>query len=183
MDRSSFARVALIAVALLLFWFYGLPAIRGKSETAQAIPPETYANAPDFPPDVIDPASGAQPVPSQPPAGETCRIKGNRFDAELSTRGAALVHLFLRDPQYAGTEGFDLSTTPDHERWRSLRTQFRGDKAKDQLDYDRFNWKLETSDGVSCRFSYEDADVGIVKTISAGERPFEMNVETTLTNK
>src|ERR1700733_3415614 len=181
MDRSSFARVALIAAALLLFWLYGLPALRGKSDATQAVPAETYANAPGFVPDALDP-----PVPGEatsPGSPETiCQLKGNRFDAELSTRGAGLTHLHLRDPQYAGTEGFDLSTTPDHERWRSLRTQFRGPKGSDQMKYDRFNWTLAESTGTSCRFTYADADVGIVKTISAGERPFEINVETTLTN-
>ena len=187
MDRSSLARVALIAVALLLFWFYGLPLLQGKTDKPQAVPPEVYASAPDFVPDAID------DPPGQPTEGTLCKIKGNRFDAELSTRGAALVHFFLRDPQYAGTDGLDLgsvtvwtsapgSTVPDHERWRSLRTLFRGDKGKDQLQYDRFNWKLDPSDGSSCRFTYDDADVSIVKTISVGQRPFELDVETTLTN-
>jgi YidC/Oxa1 family membrane protein insertase len=183
MDRSSFARVALIAAALLLFWVYGLPLLRGKSDAVQAVPAETYVNAPGFVPDALDPPVPGQPSSPQPPEETICKITGNRFDAELSTRGAALTHLHLRDPQYAGTEGFDLSTTPDHERWRSLRTQFRGSKVADQMKYDRFNWTLESSDGTSCRFTYTDADVGIVKTISRGERPFEMNVETTLTNK
>jgi YidC/Oxa1 family membrane protein insertase len=182
MDRSSFARVALIAAALLLFWVYGLPALRGKSDAVQAVPVETYANSPHFVPDAIDPPMPGQSSAPQPVEGTVCKMKGNRFDAELSSRGAALTHLYLRDPQYAGTEGFDLSTTPDHERWRSLRTQFRGAKGFDQMKYDRFSWTLEGSNGTSCRFVYGDADVRIVKTVSAGERPFEINVETTLTN-
>jgi YidC/Oxa1 family membrane protein insertase len=145
-------------------------------------------------PDAIDPPADGQPNPPQPSEGETCKIKGNRFDAELSTRGAALIHFFLRDPQYAGTDGLDLGSVtvwksaqtpnvPDHERWRSLRTLFRGEKGRDQVKYDRFNWKLEPPSGSSCRFTYDDDDVGIVKTVSAGERPFELEVETTLTNK
>jgi YidC/Oxa1 family membrane protein insertase len=182
MDRSSLARVALIAVAILLFWSYGLPALRGKTDAGQAVPAETYVNAPDFVPDAIDPAAADQRTPNQPPEGAICKLKGNRFDAELSSRGASLVHLFLRDPQYAGTEGFDLSTTPDHERWRSLRTMLRGEKGSDQVDFDRFNWKLLGSSGTSCEFGYTDAKVDVVKTISAGARPFEMNVETKLTN-
>jgi YidC/Oxa1 family membrane protein insertase len=187
MDRSSLARVALIAVAILLFWSYGLPLLRGKTDKLQSVPTETYVNAPDFVPDAID------DPPGQPQEGTLCKIKGNRFDAELSTRGAALLHFLLRDPQYAGTDGLDLgsvtvwksaqvASAPDHERWRSLRTLFRGEQGKDQLKYDRFNWKLDPADGTSCRFTYEDADVSIVKTISAGERPFEIDIETTLTN-
>jgi YidC/Oxa1 family membrane protein insertase len=181
MDRSSLIRVALIAVALLLFIQVGLPAITGKggSGNGQKIPYETYVNAPEFVADPVD-----APGNSQPEEGKSCKIGGNRFDAELSTRGASLVHFFLRDPQYAGTNGLDIATTGGSavERWRSLRTLFRGDKANDQLKYDRFNWTLESSDGTACRFSYEDTDVHIVKTISASERPFELNVETTVTN-
>ena len=93
------------------------------------------------------------------------------------------MHLHLRDEKYRGVDGFDMSTTPDLERWRSLRTLFRGPDARDQLKYDRFDWKLEKTEGDrSCTFSYEDDDAKIVKTISAGPRPFELNVETTITN-
>jgi YidC/Oxa1 family membrane protein insertase len=187
MDRSSLLRIVGIALAVLLFWKYGLPLFTGKSgDTVQVVPTESYVNAPDFVPDVLDPAQpGVVPAVAQggkPPDGAICKLKGNRFDAELSSRGAALTHLFLRDPQYAGTDGFDMSTTPDHERWRSLRTLFRDPAAFDQLKYDRFNWTLDESTGKSCRFSYADDDVRIVKTIDAGERPFELNVQTTLTN-
>jgi hypothetical protein len=180
MDRSSFARVALIAAALLLFWVYGLPLLRGKSDTVQAVPAETYVNAPGFVPP-------GQQVAVTPPEGTLCKIKGSRFDAELSTRGAALTHLYLRDPQYAGTEGLDIATT-DHERWRSLRTLFRGLSTStskgpiDQVKYDRFDWKLDASDGTSCHFSYADDSVRIEKVIAADARPFELTVSTTVTN-
>jgi len=59
----------------------------------------------------------------------------------------------------------------------------RGQQGSDQADYDRFNWTLEATDGASCRFAYSDAKVSVQKTITAGERPFELDVETTLTNK
>jgi YidC/Oxa1 family membrane protein insertase len=183
MDRSSLIRVALIAVALLLFIQVGLPAMTGKGGSGsnqKNVPFETYANAPGFVADPID-----APGNWKPEEGTLCKIAGKRFDAELSTRGASVVHFFLRDPQYAGTNGLDIATTGGDaiERWRSLRTLFRGDKANDQLKYDRFDWTLDASDGSSCKFSYSDGDVGIVKTISATDRPFELNVETTVTNQ
>ena len=99
----------------------------------------------------------------------------------LSTRGAAITHFFLRDPQYAGTEGMNLSTT-SLERWRSLRTLFRGERGMDQVKYDRFDWKLDASDGTSCRFSYADDLVRIDKRIAANSNPFELEVTTTLAN-
>jgi YidC/Oxa1 family membrane protein insertase len=92
----------------------------------------------------------------------------------------------LTDARYSQSAAADMSTTPDHERWRSLRTLFRvagsAAAADDQVKYDRFNWKLDRSDARACTFSYQDDRVRIVKAITAGERPFEMNVETTLTN-
>jgi YidC/Oxa1 family membrane protein insertase len=185
MDRSSLLRVALIALALLLFLQVGWPALTGKGGSGQKnVPFESYLNAPGMVPDPVDPPQEGQAGGWKPQGGTPCRIAGNRFDAELSSRGAAIVHFFLRDPQYAGTSGLDLVTTGGNgiERWRSLRTLFRGEKASDQLKYDRFEWALKASDGASCEFAYSDADVSIVKTVSAGERPFELNVETTVTN-
>jgi YidC/Oxa1 family membrane protein insertase len=81
----------------------------------------------------------------------------------------------------------DLVSTNGHpprpiERWRSLRTLFRGGKGESQLKYDRFNWTLAASTDKSCTFSYADADVKIDKVIAAGPRPFELSVSTTLTN-
>jgi YidC/Oxa1 family membrane protein insertase len=134
-------------------------------------------------------------VPSAPSQGEICTIQGNRFEADLSTRGAGLTHFRLTDARYAGTAGGDVSTTPDIERWRNLRTGFRehpGEPAgqDDQVRYDRFDWKLErigsgTGDAqrvTGCRFSYGDDRVKIVKTVTATGEPFELKVETTLTN-
>ncbi len=183
MDRSSLIRVALIALIGLLAYKYLGPAIGvgPKSDSVQAIPAEAYRDAPGFAPDTVDPLPAGQTAPVEPPEGTLCTIKGDRFDAVLSTRGAALTHFRLRDPQYAGTQGLDLVTT-DHERWRSLRTLFRGEHGDDQLKYDRFDWKLEASEGKSCRFSYADDTVRIEKVVTANDRPFELDVKTTLTN-
>jgi YidC/Oxa1 family membrane protein insertase len=80
----------------------------------------------------------------------------------------------------------DTRTAPQRTCPR-LRTLFRVPGARsspeDQVRYDRFEWTLDpTSDGHRCSFSYADGGVRIVKQVSAGARPFELNVETTLTN-
>ncbi|MBX3264711.1 MAG: membrane protein insertase YidC [Labilithrix sp.] len=182
MDRNSLLRVLAIAAAVLLFWKFGLPLITGSSDKPQSVPEEVYANAPDFVPDTLDPQA-EKDKPNKPVEGELCKIDGNRFDAVLSTRGAAIVNFHLEGGKY---EGMDLSTTPDHERWRSLRTIFRGPDGKDQIKYDRVVWKLEPraegAAATSCTFAYEDEDVRLEKKVSAGERPFELNVATTVTN-
>jgi YidC/Oxa1 family membrane protein insertase len=182
MDRNSIVRwilIAGIAVAGYMF-FYG----KKSGDGGQRLPPEVYVSTPDFAPDVVDAQPGK--LESPPPAEEICRIHGTRFEAQLSTRGAGITHFYLTDARYAQSDAKDMSTTPDVERWRSLRTLFRMPGAvaarDDQVKYDRFNWKLDPAFAGGCRFSYEDADVRIVKTVTAEPRPFELKVETALTN-
>ncbi|HXN34045.1 MAG TPA: membrane protein insertase YidC [Polyangiaceae bacterium] len=183
MDRNSIGRLILIAAIVLGgYWlFYG----RKASEHAQELPAETYLDAPGFLPDVLD-AEPGKPVPAPPPPGETCTIRGNRFEADLSARGAGLTHLRLTDARYAHSAAADLSTTPDIERWRNLRTLFRSPgtpaSPNDQVKYDRFEWQLARRGDEACEFSYQDGSVHIVKVVAAGARPFELSVETTLTN-
>jgi YidC/Oxa1 family membrane protein insertase len=182
MDRNTVLRWIVISGLIFVFWKWGMPMFRGGADKVQGVPTEHYVNAPGFTPDTFDTPQGDEKLPFQPAEGELCTIKGNRFNAELSTRGAALKHLYLTDKQYAGTAAFDMSTTPDHERWRSLRTLFRGAGGDDQVKFDRFNWKLEKLGESGCKFTYGDDTVAITKTITAGERPFELNVDTQVTN-
>jgi YidC/Oxa1 family membrane protein insertase len=184
MDRNAFTRWILIAAIFLggYWFFFG----RKSSEQTQQIPTETYVDAPGFAPDVIDTLPG-QPVPAPPPQGEICTIEGNRFEADLSTRGAGVTHFRLTDARYANSDARDMSTTPDIERWRNLRTLFRtpGSPAApdDQVPYDRFDWRVERLGTTGCRFSYEaPGRVRVVKTFTAGARPFELNIDTALTN-
>src|SRR5581483_1846830 len=129
MDRNTILRWALIALAVILVWKF-VPKLWGGGESddrpqwertcngALCIPPETYTDAPDFAPDSFDPKREGTFAPEQ-----KCTIQGNRFHAELSSRGAGISHFWIHGEQYGD---IDLSTTPDHERWRSLRTLFRG---------------------------------------------------------
>ena len=185
MERSSVLRVGAIAIALLLGYYFLWPKLSGSGDKAQV----TYApeipqlTAPGFVPDALD----APVKPGElnvPPEGDLCTIKGVRFEAQLSSRGAALTHYFLTDANYARSDAHDLSTTPDHERWRNLRTTFRGKDAESQVKFDRFLWKLEADKAdKSCKFTYEDEDVRIVKAVAAHPtRAFELTVDTTVTN-
>lgn len=182
MDRNTLLRFLLIAGVMLLalkFW----PSLSGKRDsTPQPIGEEKYVNAPGFAPDTIDPVPPGQDGPNRPNEGESCTIQGNRFVAELSSRGAGLRHLYLTDATYKNSEAADMSTTPDIERWRSLRTLFRADGAADQIAFDRFDWQLEKLGNDGCQFTYKDPSVEIVKTIKADGKPFELSVETKITN-
>src|ERR1019366_4698677 len=184
MDRNSVLRWIFIAGLMYLGYHFFLE--KKPGEGVAQVTGESYVDAPNFAPDTLDVEPG-RPVPPPPPPGESCTIHGNRYEADLSSRGAGITHLRLTDARYASSAAGDMSTTPDHERWRNLRTLFRRAGTPvapdDQLKYDRFNWKLDPQGAPeTCRFSYEDDQVKIVKTIAAGERPFELNVDTTLTN-
>jgi YidC/Oxa1 family membrane protein insertase len=173
-DRNTIIRWALISLAVFAFMKWGMPYFGGKHEDqSQKIAVERYTDAPGFPDDSFNPSA-------PPPEGNLCTIKTARFEAVLSSRGAAVVHFRLLDPQY---DRLDLSTTPDHERWRSLRTLFRTAGADDQVKFDRFPWAVESlSDGGGCKFTYQDDGVAITKVISAGQRPYELDVSTQVTN-
>jgi YidC/Oxa1 family membrane protein insertase len=180
MNGNSIARTLLIAGLLYLgYWLY----FGHKSgRDVQALPAETYLDAPGFQPDVIDAEPGRPLAPPQ--QGETCTVDGVRYRAELSSRGAGLTHFFLTDSKYA----IDMSTTPDIERWRNLRTEFRPQPGapasdEDQVRYDRMNWRMEPTSPSSCLFAYEDERVRISKTFTAGPRPFELDVVTSITNR
>ncbi len=184
MDRNTIVRYVLIAGLMYLGYHFFL-----EKKSGDAVPQvtgESYVDAPGFAPDVLDVEPG-KPAPGTPPPGELCTIHGNRYEADLSSRGAGITHLRLTDKRYADSAAGDMSTTPDHERWRNLRTLFRRagtpPSPDDQVKYDRFDWKLEPSSAPeTCTFSYADPQVKIVKTIAAGERPFELNVATSITN-
>jgi YidC/Oxa1 family membrane protein insertase len=184
MDSNTIVRWILIAGLMYLGYHFFL-----EKKSGDAVPQvtgEAYVDAPGFAPDVLDVQPG-KPAPNPPPPGEMCTIHGNRFEADLSSRGAGVTHFRLTDERYARSSGADMSTTPDHERWRNLRTLFRPagtpPSPDDQVKYDRFDWKLEPpQQAESCRFTYADDRVQIVKTIGAGQRPFELDVATTLTN-
>jgi YidC/Oxa1 family membrane protein insertase len=183
MDRNTVLRWAVIAGAILLLWHFVVqPKMAGNTTAGQPIPEEHYTNAPGFVPDVLDVPGPNETVPAAPPEGEICKVQGQRFVAELSSRGAGVKHFYLSD-RYAGTAAADMSTTPDHERWRSLRTLFRGEGASDQVRFDRFPWKVESLGGTGCRFTYvDDGLVAITKTFTASARPFELDVETKVKN-
>src|SRR5579883_2783599 len=179
MDRNSLLRWILIAAVLLggYYLFFG----RKSGTVQQQLPQETYEKAPGFAPDAIDVQPG-QPAPAPPPAGDICTIRGDRFEADLTTRGAGLTHFRLTDDRYARSAAADMSTTPDHERWHNLRTDFRAGVADDQVKYDQMDWQLERLGDKGCKFAYQDDAVSIVKTVTTDERPFELKVETTITN-
>ena len=175
MDSSPVLRWSLIALAVVLAVKFG-PSVFGNETKEQPVLTEHYTDAPGFVADVVDNPSG------QPSEGELCTLQGSHFQAELSSRGAAITHFHLTDDKYTHSPAADLSSTVVNERWRSLRTLFRGAEGMTQLPYDRFNWVLSAKDGSSCTFTHDAPEARIEKRVAAGAGPYELTVETTIEN-
>jgi YidC/Oxa1 family membrane protein insertase len=178
MDRSSISRVLLIAVVVGLFFIFGLPKFTG-------------GDGPRFQP--LGREGTAAPAERAPEA--VCALEGNRFKARLSTRGASLVSWQVEGQKYsvdgrAGSPPLDLVTTPAIEGRRPLRVDLwsEGEAATAevprQVGYDLFDWKLEPGgDGKACVFTYEDDAAALRKTVRAGARPFEVEVDLAVENR
>jgi YidC/Oxa1 family membrane protein insertase len=125
-------------------------------------------------------------IGDEPPA--KCRIQGQKFGAELSARGAALVDYYLTgDPRYTENgKPIELTTVPGsapdrfslHFDWRALGTT--GENA--QVAHDVVDWTITSQDEKSCTFSYSDDRVKLTKTFRAGEGPYELYTRVTVEN-
>lgn len=184
MERASLIRWLLIGAAVFLFMQYGLPLFTGGGKEAAKQPLALVETT----------------APAERTEAATCKIEGNRFRAELTTKGGSLAHAWMTDEKYleAPHDGeaqkpIDLVTTQLQE-YLPLRTDFRvpcakeGDKCvaihdAEQVKYDDLDWTLAASTGKSCTFTYEDDRVALTKTITAAERPFELDVNVEVKNK
>ena len=168
MERGSITKWLLFGLAIFLVLSFGRQNFFGKK--ASELQPLWGIN------DQTAPAAAAR-APE-----ETCSIEAPRFQAVLSTRGASLRHLYLKDKQYTrpsempsdvlgsvkhliagdakgSTEQADLVSTTREGRM-PLRVDLRapfGEAAKQQVPYDDLDWKLAAHDDKSCTFTYADA--------------------------
>src|SRR5262245_11458604 len=110
MDRSVLKWLAL-GLALFLFLRFGWPLISGSSGDVERQPVVADTSAP------ADDARAAE---------QTCEIHGQRFDADLSTRGGSLRHDKMLDRKYRHDDGqpMDVVTTTLESR-SPLRTDLR----------------------------------------------------------
>jgi YidC/Oxa1 family membrane protein insertase len=173
-ERSSLPRLLLFAVAVFLFVTYGLPAITGKATKSDVQP---LGRADDT------------AAPGEPRAEELCAVTGPRFQATLTSKGGSLRGFLPTDGKYLERQGghaSDLVTTTLPSRL-PLRTDLRlppaGGEAPEQVAYDDLDWKLESSAPTRCVFRYEDDATAATKTIATTERPFELELTMSVTNK
>src|SRR5437868_6815309 len=172
MERGNLGRWLLIAAGIFLFLRFGTNFMGGDRKAPQP----------------IGPAEEVVPVVAAARAPEVlCDLWGDRFHAQLTTRGASLKHYYLTTAKYRKDhKQIDISTTPDQELYQQLRFGFNNqlEKSADrQVDADTMDWSLVKADGKACEFSYKDDKVELSKVIKLTSRPYELDVSATVTNR
>lgn len=174
MERGNLGRWLLIAAGIFLFLRFGTNILGGG---------EQKAHQPIGPAEESVPALAA--ATRAPEA--ICDLWGDRFHAQLTTRGASLKHFWLTTAKYSKDgKAIDISTTPDQELYQQLRFQFSNQLEKSperQVEWDVFDWTLVKADGKSCEFSYKSDKVELTKVVKLTSRPYELDVSATVTNR
>jgi YidC/Oxa1 family membrane protein insertase len=171
MERGNLGRWLLIAAGIFLLITVGRNMLGGDKK-----PPQRPAES--------APQAAAAPRAQSPE--QLCDLWGDRFHAQLTTRGASLKRASLTTAKYQKDgKPIQVTTTPDQELYQQLRFGFsnRLEKSPErQVEPDAMDWTLAGSDGRSCTFSYTDAKVELTKTIKLAARPYELDVATTIKN-
>jgi len=176
MERGNIGRWLLIASGIFLF-FMLKDRLFGTEHKPQPIGP------------VEDESALAAPTttPAARAAEVFCDLWGERFHAQLTTRGASLKHYALTTAKYRKDgKQIDISTTPDQESYQQLRFSFSNqlEKSEDrQVDSDAVDWSLVKADGKACEFSYKNDKVELTKIVKLTSRPYELDVSATVTNR
>lgn len=176
MEKSSFPRFLLLALAALLLFIY-LPKL--WSDGGSEVQPIGIGRT-----ETAEFAFGNE-------APSTCTIQQEgRFAAELTARGAALLSYRLTgDSRYTDESGKPLemmTVAADAPDRLALRADWRamGVTGEDaQVAKDVADWKLVSQSPTHCTFQYEDDKVALEKTFRVGERPFELVVSSTIENR
>ncbi|MFO0762555.1 MAG: hypothetical protein U0359_39310, partial [Byssovorax sp.] len=92
-SSSSITKWIFIGLAVFLFWTFGKPLLFGGKQSP-------------FQPQTSD--WSEPPMAGRPPE-ELCTIKGERYEAVLSSRGASLKNLFLTDSQRPDYRAYEKS--------------------------------------------------------------------------
>lgn len=173
MDRSSIGRLFLMAALAILLYSFGGKFFGGGKQAVQ-------------------PLGGLESqgiLADNPRAPEQfCTVTTTEFRAQIGSRGASVRHFELLLPKYqTAGKPIDLSTTPDQEFFRQLRFDFDNTAGLPagkewNVGANLVDWKLESSTGKSCVFSYRNDKVELKKTLSATGRPYELAVGATITN-
>jgi len=136
-----------------------------------------------------------QPIVHQPvlmpeaPSAEpsSCHLWTPEVHAVISTRGAALSHVYALGTKYKrGDRPVDLVTTPDHPELGPLFVSLRSPVLK-QDDWlaktDVQDFRIAGSSAEKCSLVYEDDQLLLEKTFTVGESPYAVHLDVRVTNK
>ncbi len=169
MERGNILKWLFLGLAIVLFVTYGMPLLSGSSADEK----QPFG-------DLRDDTHAVERAEEKP-----CVIEGDRFKAELSSRGGSLRHLWLTDPRYHDQrtqQPIDLVTTSLESR-SPLRTDLRLPGADpQQVPFDDLDWTITAQDGKSCTFTHQDDKTRLTKVVAATGKPYEMTVAVTVEN-
>ena len=131
-------------------------------------------------------------LPETMPLGAPCVIETNDFVATIGSVGGGLQGFTLKGTKYvekgspidlAHRTTIDLAGNAISE-YAPLRAQFRNDPMRDnQVPGDLVQYTAEKPDPSTCVLRHKTADlVEIVRTVKTTGRPYELAIETTVTN-
>jgi YidC/Oxa1 family membrane protein insertase len=174
MERGGLARWLLLGFAAFIMVTLFTKKCSHEEAEVQALQPD-------------DEKAPAHRAPEKP-----CDLWSPLFRARLTSGGASIKHFELLTAKYHKQDaGIDLSTTPDHQSYRQLRFDWRNEAVSNQkrfnekdwqVDFDLLDWRLDQTDGKTCKFSYRDQKVELHKTIRVTGRPYELEVRATVKN-
>ncbi len=175
MERSGLQRILLMA-ALFFGVFFIFKNCTGKGDKAAV--------------ELVKDYTERLPLPAGTDPGAPCAIDTPQFRAEVAASGGGLSLFQLKGPKYTENGApIDLAqrTTQDHQKNRfydyaPLRAFFRTDPSQGQVPGDVVSFSL-TKVGAGCELRHVTPGVvELVRTISPGPRPYELEVVTTVKN-
>jgi YidC/Oxa1 family membrane protein insertase len=174
MERGNLGRWLLIAAGIFLLITVGRNMLGGDKK------PKPHPAA------AQQQAAAAARAPRPRGPEQLCDLWGERFHAQLTTRGASLKRFSLTTAKYRKDgKPIQVTTTPDQPDYQQLRLGFsnRLEKSLDrQLDDDAFDWTLAKSDGRVCEFTYQNEKVELTKSVKLASRPYELDVTASIKN-
>jgi YidC/Oxa1 family membrane protein insertase len=131
-------------------------------------------------------------LPETMPIGAPCVIETNDFIATIGATGGGLQGFTLKGAKYvehgapidlAHRTTIDLAGNQISE-YAPLRASFRNDPTRDnQVPGDLVQFSIEKPDATTCVLRHKTFDlVEIVRTVKANGKPYELSIETTVTN-
>lgn len=175
MDENRKRSLIMVAVALVVaLGYFGYQQFFGPQPDETAEQQQPQAPEPDGP---SEPASDADPE-ARLRSRRTATIRGEGYEATIDNLGGGVSRfLLVGDPRFT-EEGEPLNiVTTDREEYQPLRIELARLGIPDDIV-----WELEQVSDSEVRLSWEGRGVRVVRTLSAGEGPYQLWSSVELTN-